>query len=322
MIGLETAMEYLASGLCVLPAIQKEKRPSVGSWKGWTERLPNEYEIKAWFGNRPDGVCIVSGGVSGNLECIDFDNHGELYAAWKESVDPALFTRLAVEQTPSGGFHVLYRCSEAVSGNLKLARGERDAKVKTLIETRGENGLFLCAPTPGYKMVQGRLTDLAALTGDEREILLEAARRLNEVADPPKSAPSGLSCGVAGNRPVEGRGAHTGAFSGDCGDFSTRPGDDFCRRGEIRPVLEAHGWQFIGAKQDGNELWRRPGKTAGGHSATFDGNVFYVFSSNADPFESERGYSRFQVYALLECAGDFTRAARELLGKGISSTVT
>jgi len=104
--------------------------------------------------------------------------------------------------------------------------------------------------------------------------------------------------------------------SGDSGDFLTRPGDDYCQRGEIRSILEAHGWQFLGSKPDGNELWRRPGKESGGHSATFDGNVFYVFSSNAAPFESERGYSRFQVYATLECGGDYTRAARELLGKG------
>ena len=110
-------------------------------------------------------------------------------------------------------------------------------------------------------------------------------------------------------------------MSGDGGDFLTRPGDDFCQRGEIRPILESHGWQFLGSKPDGNELWRRPGKESGGHSATFDGNVFYVFSSNAAPFESERGYSRFQVYATLECGGDYTRAARELLGKGYGQSL-
>ncbi len=52
-----------------------------------------------------------------------------------------------------------------------------------------------------------------------------------------------------------------------------------------------------------------------GVSATF-GKVaqgwFYVFSSNASPFESEKAYSPFQVYALLECNGDFKRAASEI----------
>ena len=148
-LSVELAFGYLAAGLSVLPARKDEKRPAVGSWKTWTQRLPNEYEIKAWFGNHPDAVCIVAGRVSGHLECIDFDNHGELFDSWKKSVEPALFARLVVERTPSGGYHVLYRCSDSISGNLKLARGERCAKLATLIETRGEGGLFLCAPTPG-----------------------------------------------------------------------------------------------------------------------------------------------------------------------------
>ena len=316
MTTVETAMAYLAAGLSVLPAIRAEKRPAVGSWKIWTDRLPSEYEVKAWFGNHPDGICIVTGRVSGNLECMDFDNHGELFERWKNCVDSALFSRLVVEQTPSGGYHVLYRCAEKVSGNLKLARGERNAKLTTLIETRGEGGLFLCAPTQGYAATQGEFAHIPTLTESEREQLLEAARALNEAQEAPKAAPCGLSGGGTDNQPSEAAGAPTGATSCDCGDFLTRPGDDYCQRGDIRPILEAHGWQFLGSKPDGNELWRRPGKDSGGHSATFDGNVFYVFSSNAAPFESERGYSRFQVYATLECGGDYTRAARELLGKG------
>lgn len=321
MITVETAMEYLAAGLSVLPAIREEKRPAVGAWKTWATRLPSEYEVKAWFGNHPDGVCVVAGVVSGCLECIDFDNHGELFDKWKERVDPALFSRLVVERTPSGGCHVLYRCTGPISGNLKLARGERDAKLATLIETRGEGGLFLCAPTSGYRVQQGGFAHIPTLTPAERARLLDAARGLNEAREAPKSAACGLGAGALGNQPSRAAGTATGAVSGDCGDFAVRPGDDFCQRGEIRPILEAHGWQLLGSRQDGNELWRRPGKESGGHSATFDGNVFYVFSSNAAPFESERGYSRFQVYATLECGGDYTRAARELLGKGYGQSM-
>ena len=324
MITVETAMAYLAAGLSVLPAIKAEKRPAVGAWKTWAARLPSEYEVKAWFGNHPDGVCIVSGVVSGSLECMDFDNHGELFDKWKNRVDSALFSRLVVERTPSGGYHVIYRVTGVVAGNTKLARGERAAKLATLIETRGEGGIFLCAPTPGYSVVQGEFAHVPTLSADEHAQLLAAARELNEAQEAPKSAACGVSGGEAGNQPSSAPGAHTGAVSGECGDsgdFAVRPGDDFCARGDIRPVLVSHGWQLLGSRPDGNELWRRPGKEAGGHSATFDGNVFYVFSSNASPFESERGYSRFQVYAALECGGDYTRAARELLGKGYGQTM-
>lgn len=168
--SVELAMNYLAAGLSVLPAIKAQKHPAVGSWKTWAERLPSEYEVKAWFCNHPDGVCIVTGRVSGYLECMDFDNHGELFDSWKNRVDSALFARLVVEQPPSGGYHVLYRCEGSISGNLKLARGERCAKLATLIETRGEGGLFLCAPTAGYSLTQGEFTHIPQITAAERDV--------------------------------------------------------------------------------------------------------------------------------------------------------
>ncbi len=44
--------------------------------------------------------------------------------------------------------------------------------------------------------------------------------------------------------------------------------------------------------------------------------VFYVFSTNAEPFESEPGYSPLSVYALLEHDGDFDAAHADLATRG------
>ena len=306
------AASYLAAGLSCLPAVRAQKRPAVGSWRTWAERLPTVVEVEAWFANRPDAVCIVAGAVSGNLECIDFDNKGELFEAWKGKVAPDLYSRLVVERTPSGGFHVIFRAqTDCISGNLKLARGDRGGKLATLIETRGEGGLFLCCPTDGYSLTQGEFAHIPLLTADERDALIEAARSLDELKDAPQG-PLTASGEFSRNHAGRPDGGHTGPLSA----FLARPGDDFASRGDPRPYLTASGWQLIGSRPDGNELWRRPGKTSGGHSATYDGSVFYVFSSNAAPFESERGYNAFQVYTLLEHRGDFTEAARVLLEKG------
>ena len=261
-VPIELAESYRKAGLAALPAAKAKKRPSIGGWKTWSKRLPSEMEISAWFANSPDGICIVAGAVSGNLECIDFDAHGELYPAWKEKVAPEVFARLVVERTPSGGLHVLYRCEEPVEGNRKLAQGMREGKKTTLIETRGEGGLFLCAPTPGYFLLQGAFTDLAVLSRDERQALLSAAETMNECEDE--------------LRLTEGAHAQDSAFL-------VKPGDDWCARGDIRPILLAHGWKHLGTKQDGNELWQRPGKSGDGNSATFNGTVFCVFSTNAAP---------------------------------------
>ena len=47
--------------------------------------------------------------------------------------------------------------------------------------------------------------------------------------------------------------------------------------------------------------------------------VFYVFSSNAAPFEPNQAYSPFAVYALLEHQGDFAQAASALRDEGFGS---
>ena len=308
-ISVETAEAYRAAGLSCLPARRQKKRPAIGGWKTWQSRLPTAVETRAWFSNPHDAVCIVAGGVSGNLECIDFDNHGELFAAWMERIDTGLLAKLVIEQTPSGGYHVCYRVDGPVEGNLKLARGVRDGKDRTLIETRGEGGLFLCAPTEGYSLQQGDFAHLATITPDTRKALLDAARSLDELpaANPPP-APAGANVG----QPCADF-APTGGKEG----FDLAPGDDFNARGDIRPLLTGAGWQFSGARPDGNEDWTRPGKDPRrGISATYKDGCFYVFSSNAAPFEPNVKYSPFAVYATLRHNGDFTAAAADLLAHG------
>jgi hypothetical protein len=103
-----------------------------------------------------------------------------------------------------------------------------------------------------------------------------------------------------------------------------RPGDDFNRHADLIPLLQHHGWSLV---RDGpNQHWCRPGKTSG-TSATLKDGVFYVFTSNAPPFEPNHAYSPFAVFALLEHGGDFAAAARALRQHGfgdppLSETVT
>ena len=308
-IPVATAMAYLAAGLSCLPATKSRKHPAIGSWKNWQTRLPTEVEVRAWFSNPHDAICVVSGAVSGNLECLDFDNGGELFGAWMEKIDTSLLAQLVIEQTPSGGYHVCYRCEDPVEGNLKIARGIRDGKQKTLIETRGEGGLFLCAPTDGYALQQGDFVNIPTISKDARETLLDAARSLDEL--PAASCPTATA------------GANSGDFcavSGDSRDsdrWERFPGDDYNERGDFRSLLKYYGWQFVRSRPDGNEDWTRPGKDPRlGISATFKDGCFYVFSTDAAPFEPQIKYSPFAIYATLRHNGDFTAAAGDLARQG------
>ncbi|MCC7408098.1 MAG: bifunctional DNA primase/polymerase [Phycisphaeraceae bacterium] len=299
----EAARAYLAAGLCVLPARRAEKRPAVGRWKQYQQRLPTAAELSAWMvdpRSGPDAICVLCGQASGHAEIIDFDAGGERFAAWWDHLPLDLRAKLVVEITPSGGRHVIYRSEAPVCGNLKLAQRAVGTRVVTLIETRGEGGLFLCAPTQGYEVVQGDLCNLPRLAEPERDVLLQAAWELNEYLPPVVDGPLTPPPPPEGGQP---------AVVGD------RPGDDFNRRGDPRAVLEQHGWVCVRGGQ--NEYWRRPGKNTG-WSATLKDRVFYVFSSNAAPFAPGKAYSPFSVFTLLNCGGDFEQAARLLreLGYG------
>jgi hypothetical protein len=229
------AAGYLASGLCALPAIRAEKRPVVGQWKRFRERLPTAAELSAWFANGPDAVCIVCGAVSGNAEIIDFDAGGELFDAWAGRIAPELMARLAIETTQRGGRHVFYRCEAPVCGNMKLAQRREGDKTVTLIETRGEGGLFLCTPTAGYEAEQGDLGAPPLLTEAERDALLAAAWELNEYVPEPVNGSGAETFNVQRSTLNAQREAGAGCVTGE------RPGDDFNRRGDVRLVLERAG---------------------------------------------------------------------------------
>jgi len=335
---------YLAAGLCALPADRAAKRPVVGLWNPYQKRMPTEVELSAWFANNPDAVCIVCGKISGNAEMMDFDYGGELFDPWCDRVNaaaPGLLDRLVIENTQSDGWHANYRCISAVCGSKALAKRRRDVTedeitlnaegervvvlkgkeyvvhtdrqgttfvIITLIETRGEGGLFLCDPTPGYELAQGDLTNLPVISEAERDILWQCGRELNEMAE--KSAMSGDR---SHNGDSLAHRSHNGRLSDDSGH---RPGDDYNRRGDVQAVLAAHGWSYV-RKDDINEHWRRPGKSKG-QSATLriEDRTLYVFSSNAYPFEMQESYRPFAVYAILEHDGDFSAATRALSEQG------
>ena len=319
----KVAQNYLHAGLCVLPAIRAEKRPAIGKWKQFQQRIPTSAELSSWSWN--DGLCIICGKVSGNLEIIDFDGGGELLPAWLKSIPNDLRERLVIESTPSGGCHVIYQCDVPISGNLKLAQRKTDDKVHTLIETRGEGGLFLCAPTLGYELKQGDIANLPILTETERDVLLEAAWQLNEYESEASATGANVSRTSANNSDMCELSSHSGQCASDHSHNTTwrtdRPGDDFNKRGDVREWLRKHDWVL---DQPGeNERWRRPGKSVN-HSATLKNGVFSVFSTNAHPFEAQKYYSPFHVYTLLEHGGDFTAAARALseLGYGCDDTAS
>jgi hypothetical protein len=242
-------------------------------------------------------IAVICGAISGCLEVIDFDlpkggniEHFKQFMALCRDFDRSdLIKRLAIAETPSGGRHLFYRCPEGVESNKKLAEN-RNREV--LIETRGDGGYVLVAPSSGYKWKQGGFETIPEISQEDRKFLLGVASMLTdkvrEVYQYERVASPGLN--------------------------DTRPGDVYSQRADVRELLTKHGWRY---QSDGSkrEFWVRPGKELRGEpSGTLTKDhppTFYCFSTNAAPLEHDKGYSPFSLFVALEHGGDVSAAARE-----------
>lgn len=307
-VTARAASAYVLAGRSVIPIDKRDKSPLLNSWKCFQQHPATVEVVQEWFTNGAL-VAIIGGKVSGGYEGIDFDNKGRpdattLIHLWMDLVEaaaPGLLDRLPIEYTPSGGYHVTYLCDQ-VEGNTVLARRpptadelEREPKCKwkTLIETRGEGGYLVVAPSPGYKLIRGNHREPARITPAERAILFDCARQLNTYEDAPSTPKRRASRS----------------------DGRQLPGEDYNRRGDVETLLVRHGWRRVKTTAKGS-LWRRPGKHDG-HSGSLDeNNAFYVFSSNAAPLEAEHAYSPFALYTELEHDGDYRASARDLAHQG------
>lgn len=111
--------------------------------------------------------------------------------------------------------------------------------------------------------------------------------------------------------PVYSAQSNSGGYNG------LSPLEDFNTRGDVEALLIAHHWTVNkGASNSLNTRFTRPGKRSGisADLRTSD-KILYVFTNNT-PFEAMRGYNPAQVFAVLECGGNFSVAYQRLLEMG------
>ena len=157
---VDIAMGLAEAELSVIPVrTDGSKAPAIKTWAPYQDVIATPEEISRMFGrNVGIGIGIVGGKASNNLEILDFDKVG-IFEQFSEGVEwqqPGLIEKLPAVRTPSGGTHLYFRC-EQIEGNQKLAMwpGE-DGKVKAVIETRGEGGFIVSAPSHGKVHQSGR----------------------------------------------------------------------------------------------------------------------------------------------------------------------
>ena len=324
---LEHALAHLNAGLAIVPIRPDgQKRPSI-PWKTYQDTLPSVEEVTHWFTTHDtDGLGAITGAGSGNLEMLEVEGRAvhlttELSELMADNGLGEVWARINagwVEVSPSGGIHWHYRISDGPArGNTKLARRPATAaeldvnpgeKIKVLVETRGQGGFTVLAPSAGrthatgkpWTLIAGSPTTCPTITSAERDQLYAIAAILDEM-------------------PVEDVLPPTTTFGTDT-ERGTRPGDDYNKRATWDQILTPRGWSKARKIGDGYG-WTRPGKSISeGISATTgtsaDGaDRLYVFSSSTE-FDPEKPYSKFAAYVHLEHGGDYSAAAKALRSDG------
>lgn len=311
-----------AAGLCVIPPMEDGSKRPDGAWKQYQHVRPSNSQMSRWYGDH-QGVGLICGAVSGGLEMLEFEGR-----AVRENVSTAFLARAKAlgldelvgririgyqERTPSGGIHLLYRCPTPL-GNTKLARrpatpaeliAAPDDKVRVLIETRGEGGFTIIAPSGGpvhpdggdWRVEGGSIETIATITDEERDELFRLARSFDQMPEEPTWTPA-PRLHVVGD--------------------DDRPGDWYNNRPDVvertLDVLVRHGWSYV--RGSGQTLYlRRPGKDSGisatlNHPGGKPGRLIN-FSSSSE-FSTEHSVDPFGVLVQLDHGGDFTAAGRAI----------
>jgi hypothetical protein len=305
---LNAAKLYAKNGLSVI-ATDAVKRSLFG-WKKYQADIATEDELQSMFSNnRAVGVAIICGEVSGNLEVIDVDCKYDLTSSlWQDfiqsivDVDPELAASLVIATTANKGYHIMYRCIE-IEGNKKFAsrhttiderKDNPHEKVKVLIESRGEAGYVIAAPTDGYKFIQHSIKQIPTITPTQRLSIIEAAFSFNQVFEE----------------------HHSNSNFIETRSFSKSPFADYNQRGDIIGLLQKHGWKVVKETVD-KTTFLRPGETKSKSSGDYSRKhgLFSVFTTSSE-FEPMKGYRPSTIYSLLEFGGDFKAAAKQLLTDG------
>lgn len=325
---LAAALAAWDAGLCVVRVNADGTKTPIGKWKQWQTNRPPRETVARWFADGHPGMGVLTGAVSGNLEMLELEGLAVHDGVWQRFLDLAdteglgpLVDRIITgysETSPSAGVHLFYKIAgEALGeGNRKLARRN---VTTTLIETRGEGGFVVVAPSHGgthptgeaWIAECGSFATIATITADERLSLFELCERFDEMtaADVAKPLPVQVANTIRIARPAA-----------DSEHWMQAVIDELARR-TWADILGAYGWTHAMTSQ-GVDYWRRPGKDDGWSATTNAKGTdrMIVFSSNT-PFVEYTGrglapsYDRLDVIATYSHGGDRVAAARTLAGR-------
>jgi P4 family phage/plasmid primase-like protien len=303
------AVKLHEMGANVLAIRPGEKRP-YGEWELWQSTRQTDHDLNRLPWRQAGAVGIVNG--YDGWRSVDFDANkdgSEVPFSVVESFLTALQLPRGyqwIERSGSGlGYHVWFKC-----------KGEFPSE---LFENEDEKAVYIgVPPDKAFKQVEIRWAD-------SQTVVAASANPELWLYGPPLEAPRTVAAEAVVSAFLtvaepKFRESPTREPLGKA-DKSDLPGTDYNQRGDVIGVLTKHHWKHLGDRLvNGRTVsdWQRSGSNGNHLHATFNHfpGLFYVFSTNAEPFTANETYTPFAVYTLLEHGGDFEKAAAQLRFEG------
>lgn len=320
---LHAALEFLLAGVNVVPVREDGSKAPAGAWKQAQTDMTTPEQLVTWA-TTAQGFGIITGKVSGNLEMLELEGRAVAAGILEEARQLAhdaeigdIWDKLQstyIETTPSGGIHWLYRVDGDVPSNTKIAqRPGVDDRPECWIETRGEGGFVIVAPSGGTVHPSGKPwvrqegktpKDIVTLSLAERRELHDLFLLFDRMPIHEEIVKAVTTKAV------------------DDGNLS--PGDDYNAKAHWDDILIPAGWTKIRQMASGEVHWRRPGKDVGISASTGrnDADNLYVWSTSTE-FEQEKPYSKWAVFTLFNFGSvseeAFKQSTRALRAQGYGS---
>ncbi|MEP6645786.1 MAG: bifunctional DNA primase/polymerase [Saprospiraceae bacterium] len=296
-MGLSVMWGY-AEDTIIKGRVKKAKSPVSSTWSSEPEfTLSLDTLSKTMVTNATTRLApiIICGAGSGNLEAIDIDTKfwpdiaTKYFNAIAETY-PSVWVRLRIHQTPSKGFHILYRLLELIKeGNQKLAY-PADGK-EAGIETRCHGGYIMAPPGMGYTVY--RDVPIPTITREERDALYALARLYNQKKKP---------VAVPSQKKYEST-------------YDQNPFQHFNSSPEAEQVLTNNGW-VIDSENTQWVHYTRPGKDHGVSASFHKESRFYHIFTTSTEFDGDKTYDPAAVLSILQFNNDNKKLFAYLTGKG------
>lgn len=287
-----TNIDDIEIGLSIIPT-GSNKKP----FNPWAEYQSNIAPTSLWHSHylNQGTVGIITGKISGNLECIDIDTKNDprntIITEYNNLIPDELLAKLLVQSTPNLGLHYIYRCPVAtIDKSQKLARHTNG---EVIIETRGEAGYF-CNNKINNKIMHGKFNlekleiHIPNITANERLFLLESARSLTRYFPTGKTKSKNVSF-IYGVPAI----------------------NEFNDKYNVIDLFAKHNWSNVG-EDDEKYYLLRDGSAATHSGYYFKATKTFFCFSNSTEFKPEKPYNHFQILQVLEGKNDYKTTLRLL----------